>query len=271
MSDLLGGLGELFSWARFFDFLRAGFVVVLFGLVTWVLDRRLRKAAEGGPRAQQVLVLRRAVGGVLVSVGLAIALNQLGFRLTALLGAAGIMTVALGFAAQTSVSNVISGVFLLGERPFSVGDVITVGDTSGEVIAIDLLSVKLRTFDNLRVRIPNETMLKAQVTTQTAYPIRRLELNLGVGCDTDLARMRAILLDLADANPYCLADPAPIYVFSGFGDHALDIQLLVWATREHLLDLRNGLLEEIKQAFEAEGIEMPFPTRTVRLVESSAE
>ena len=108
------------------------------------------------------------------------ALRELGFKLSVLLGAAGVLTVAVGFASQTSASNIISGLFLLGERPFSVGDVIRVGSTTGEVLSIDLLSAKLRTFENLFVRIPNETLIKSEVTNLSRLPVRRLDLKIGI-------------------------------------------------------------------------------------------
>jgi small-conductance mechanosensitive channel len=111
---------------------------------------------------------------ILISV-----LHQLQFSLAPLLGAAGIVGIAVGFASQTSVSNVISGFFLIAEKPFEVDDMIQVGDTVGRVLSIDTLSVKLRTFDNRFVRIPNETIVKSQVTTITRFPIRRLDLNVG--------------------------------------------------------------------------------------------
>lgn len=254
---------SLFTVSRFFDVVRAGFVLGVFALLALAADRYLRRAAERGAHAQQVFLLRRVAGAVLLGVGIALALHQLGFQLGALLGAAGVLTVAVGFAAQTSVSNIISGLFLLGERPFSVGDVVEVGDTSGEVIAIDLLSVKLRTFDNIRVRIPNETMIKAQVSTLTAFPIRRLDVKLGVAYKEDLARVRGVLMGVADGNPLCLAEPAPLYIFLGFGDSSLDLQFSVWAARERFLELRNSIYEEIKLAFDEAGIEIPFPHRSL--------
>lgn len=107
----------------------------------------------------QVLLKRGVLYGVLILMFIS-ALRELGFDLSVVLGAAGILSVAIGFASQTSASNLISGLFLMMERPFSIGDVIRVEQTTGEVISIDLLSVKIRTFDNLFVRIPNESMIK---------------------------------------------------------------------------------------------------------------
>jgi len=103
-----------------------------------------------------------------------------------LLGAAGILTVAPGFASQTSASNLVSGLFMIAEHPFGVGDTIRLGSIAGEVPSIDLLSVNLRTPDNLYVRIPNETMIKSEITNLTRFPIRRLDLEIGVAYKENL-------------------------------------------------------------------------------------
>lgn len=205
------------------------------------------------------LILKRAVFYLIFGLLGVSALRQLGFDLNVILGAAGILTVALGFASQTSASNLISGLFLMLERPFSIGDVIRVNTTTGEVISIDLLSVKLRTFDNLFVRIPNETMLKTEVTTLTKYPIRRADLLVGVAYREDIERVREILMDLAAREPLCLEEPKPLFIFTGFGNSSIDIQFSVWAQRESFLTLKNNMLQAIKIRFDEEGIEIPFP------------
>lgn len=186
-------------------------------------------------------------------------LAQLDIRLTPLLGAAGIVGVALGFASQTSVSNVISGLFLVAEQPFRVDDVIQVGNTTGRVLSIDMLSVKLRTFDNRFIRIPNETLIKSEVTTLTRFPIRRIDLMVGVAYREDMARVRKVLLEVAADNPRILMEPEPAVNFEGFGASSVDFRFVTWATRENFLAARNSLAEGIKARFDAEGIEIPFP------------
>jgi small-conductance mechanosensitive channel len=225
-----------------------------------------------------LMIGKRFIYYGVLALFVASALSELGFGLHVFLGAAGILSVALGFASQTSASNLISGLFLIGERPFAVGDVITVGNTTGEVLSIDLLSVKLRTFDNLYVRIPNETLIKSEVTTLTRFPIRRLDLAISVAYKEDIARVREILMKVAEENPLGLDEPKPLFIFKGFGNAALNIQFSVWAKRDHVLELSNSLQEGIKRAFDAAGIEIsspqamlfkgdaaqPFPVRVVK-------
>lgn len=245
--------------------LLAGFIVA--GLASRAAGRFLSKNFS----QHHVVLFRRLLYWLVLALFIASALKQLGFSLSVLLGAAGVLSVALGFASQTSASNLISGLFLIGEQPFRLGDTIKVGNTTGEVLSIDLLSVKLRTFDNLFVRIPNESLIKSEVTNLTRFPIRRFDLLLGVAYKEKISLVRDVLMAVADKNPLCLDEPAPIFVFVGFGDSALNIQFSVWGKRENFRDLRNSLQEEIKQAFDSAGIEIPFPQRTVHLQSAAGQ
>jgi len=200
---------------------------------------------------------------VLMVLIIVIFLTELGLSLTPLLGAAGILGVAIGFASQTSVSNIISGFFLIAERPFSVGDVIQVGTTTGVVLSIDTLSAKLRTFDNRFVRIPNETLVKSEVTNLTKFPIRRVEVNVSVSYKENVKRVREILLDIADSNPLALQEPAPLVNFSQFGASSIDLFFLVWTNKENFVKLRNELNEEVKRRFDEAGVEIPFPQMVI--------
>ncbi len=186
-------------------------------------------------------------------------MGQLGLSLAPLLGAAGIVGIALGFASQTSVSNIISGLFLIAEQPFKVDDIITVNGTTGVVISVDVLSAKLRTFDNQFVRIPNETLIKTEVRNLTRFPIRRFNAKVSVAYKEDISRVREILLDVAEKNEHSLSEPQPLIVFEAFGASSIDLLFLVWAPVGEYLQLKNTLQEEIKARFDKDGIEIPFP------------
>lgn len=242
---------------RIFLMVGIGFPLVL--LVAALVGRAFRKHLS----LQGAMLLRKGIIYLGTTIVFISVLYQSGYKLTAFLGAAGIVGIAVGFASQTSVSNIISGIFLISERAFEVGDVILIGETKGVVLSIDLLSVKLRTFDNQFIRIPNENMIKSQVTNVTRFPIRRLDIDVGVAYKEDPQRVSDILLDIADRNPLCLDEPAPLVRFQEFGDSALQFLLAVWCTREDFYTLRSNLRQEIKVRFDAEGIEIPFPHRTL--------
>lgn len=187
------------------------------------------------------------------------ALNELGFQLNTILGAAGIVGIAVGFASQTSVSNIISGIFIMVERPFLINDFITIDGTTGQVMSIDMLSIKLRTEDNRFIRIPNETLIKNKLINNTRFPIRRIDIRLGIAYKEDIGHVRTILIDIADNNPLCLQEPAPQVILTGFGPSSIDFLFFLWTTKENFGVVQNVIQEEIIRRFNKEGIEIPFP------------
>lgn len=196
------------------------------------------------------------IGFILLCVS---ALHEAGFSLGPLLGAAGILGVALGFASQTSVSNVISGFFLMGEKAFEIGDILNVNGTVGVVYSIDTLSVKLRAFDNRFIRIPNETMLKSMVVNITRFPIRRAEMKISVAYKEDLEQVKSVIEDVVEKHPLALQEPGMLLVFESFNSSSIDFQLNVWCLKEDFLTMRTQLYMQIKKRFDEEGIEIPYP------------
>jgi small-conductance mechanosensitive channel len=252
-------LAEIFTYQNFVSMIRFA-VLLLIGLpLFYFFSKWARKYATKKFSAQQGMIISKLVlylGVFIISFSV---LNELGFKLTHLLGAAGIVALAVGFASQTSVSNIISGLFLIAEQPFQVNDIITVQNITGVVLSIDILSIKLRTFDNKFVRIPNETIIKSDVINVTHFPIRRVDLNVGVAYKEDIGHVREVLLDIAFKNPLCLNEPEPMVIFQGFGNSSLDLLFVTWAVKTDWLKLKNILAEEVKKRFDEEGIEIPFP------------
>ncbi len=212
---------------------------------------------------QRRMLTRKAIGYTGFVIVLMAVLGELGVKLTALLGAAGIVGIAVGFASQTSMSNIISGLFLISEKPFGIGDVIKVGGITGIIQSIDLLSIKIRTFDNLFVRIPNEKILTSEVTNVTRFPIRRVDIKFQVGYREELARVQSILLDIAQKNHYCLDEPQPIVLFTEFMESGVEVLFGLWFSQNDFLNLKNSIMIDITKRFAAEGIEIPYPHRVM--------
>jgi small-conductance mechanosensitive channel len=148
--------------------------------------------------------------------------------------------------------------FLLLEHPFKVGDWIEVDDVSGYVHSVELLSTYIRTFDNRLIRIPNETVSKSKLTNFTKYAIRRLDLDIRVSCKEDARKVMRIFREVVIANPACFNEPEPLIVFKGFGDASLDFLLAVWTDRNEMQSTRTSLMQDIKERFDREGIELPY-------------
>jgi small-conductance mechanosensitive channel len=249
---------------------RAALTLVIGLVLARVLAGLAGRLAERRGTAQAEMITRRLVFYAIVGLTIAMALDTVGVELGVLLGAAGILTVAIGFAAQTSASNLISGVFLLGERPFSVGDTIEVGGTTGEVLAVDLLSVKLRTFNNLYVRVPNESLIKSQITNLSRNPIRRFEIELRVAYSEDLDRLRALLFSLADSDPDILEEPEPTVWVDRLGESAIHIRFLVWAAnRAGFFDVRSRMLETVARGLAQHRVAIGYPKVEVDEVDAS--
>lgn len=248
------------AWGKW---LSAGVLLLLGLIVGSLVSRNVGRLVEKRTTKHHQAIIRRVFFYlVFIIFGMA-ALREAGFSLEVVLGAAGILTVAIGFASQTSASNIISGLFLVMEKPFEIGDMIEVDATAGEVIAIDLLSVKIRTPDNLFVRVPNETLIKSRVVNRSRFPIRRIDLSVGIAYAEDVERVRDLLLGLAQQNAVCLEDPKPFVLVTGFGASSVDLQFSFWVPKDKFFEGRGGMMVAIKKTLDQQGIEIPFPHTSI--------
>jgi small-conductance mechanosensitive channel len=235
-------------------------VIVFLGLlIVRIIDIIVRRTIVRGASEQAKVVFHKSViymGWVLISLSV---LSELGVRLSALLGAAGLVGIAVGIASQKSLGNIISGFFLVSDRTFEVGDVVKIGTITGLVHSLDLLSIKLRTFDNTLIRIPNDEIISTDLTNITRFPIRRMDFKLRVAYKERLPVVKELLLDIARSNPLCLTEPEPFFMYTEFGSSGIEILFAVWFEKSNYVDVKNSVFEEIKGRFEAEGIEIPFP------------
>ncbi len=214
--------------------------------------------------AHQKLVWRRGIFYFIFLIFVMASLKEAGFKLSVFLGAAGILTVALGFASQTSASNLISGLFLIGEGSFEIGDTIQItlirgNSIEGEVISIDLLSVKLLTQDNVYVRLPNEQLIRAPVHNLSKFPIRRIPITLAINFHEDIIKVREVLLDVAQKYPLVLADPKPAVTVTAFRESSIELLFAVWCQQENFLKVRDEMQERIRNGFLENQIEIPVP------------
>ncbi|OTG96106.1 mechanosensitive ion channel family protein [Acinetobacter sp. ANC 3832] len=214
--------------------------------------------------AHQRLVWRRGIFYFIFLLFVVASLKEAGFKLSVFLGAAGILTVALGFASQTSATNLISGLFLIGEGSFEIGDTIQItlirGHTiEGEVISIDLLSVKLLTLDNVYVRLPNEQLIRAPVHNLSKFPIRRIPIVVAINFNEDINKVREVLLNVANDYPLTLADPKPRVSVTAFGESSIELLFALWCKQDNFLQVKDEIHEMIRNRFVENQIEIPVP------------
>lgn len=275
VSKLLSQVGsELSSLARpgfYGDLLGVAGLVALVLVSFKVLQVLVVRFLKGRVAERRAALAGRLIRYAAFTVAAMTVFDRLGIDLSALLGAAGIAGVAVGFAAQTSVSNVISGLFLISEKPFQVGDSIQVGEVAGIVQSIDFLSVKIQTFDNRFIRVPNETIIKSNVVNVTRYPIRRLDLWVTVSYKADLAIVKRVLEEIAADNVHVLDNPEPLILMDKFDVSGVSVLFGLWFEKSDFLALKNSIIMDVKQRFEVEGIQIALPQLDVRLEGSSLD
>ena len=225
--------------------------------------RGIERALSTALDKHQIMVAKKlAFYGVLV-LGTLTGLNEAGINLSVLVGAAGVVSVAVGFASQTTMSNLISGIFMLIERPFMSGDLIRIGSTTGEVTAVGLLSTILKTAENTMVRIPNESLMKSEITNLTRYPLRRVELEIGIPYSADIGRARLVILGAVSELTVTCMEPEPSFMFKSFGESAVNVSVAFWVAKDRVLDAQLMGAEAVKKAMDLASIEMPFPQRSL--------
>ena len=228
-----------------------------------------RLGFDAGTRYAIVTIL----GYIIFGVGLFVALDKLGLQWSQLKWVVTGLSVGIGLGLQKIIANFVSGLIILFERPVRLGDYVTIGEQSGNVTRIQIRATTLVDLDNREIIIPNEALISERVTNWTlSNSITRLVVNIGVAYGTDTDQAKAIMTDVAKANPLILDTPAPQVIFGGFGDSSLDFELRTYLKSfEDRAPTRHGLHTEINKAFEDAGISIPFPQRDLHVMSPNAE
>jgi small conductance mechanosensitive channel len=216
------------------------------------------QARHGGDVALQAFV-SSMVRYLVIIVGLIAVLQQLGIKTTSILAVLGAASLAVGLAMQGALSNVAAGVMLLILRPYRAGDLVEVSGQRGTVVALDLFTTELITLDGLKVIMPNGKVFGEMITNYSAPETRRMEITIGIDYDDDIDKALGIMLATANADERVLDTPEPWARCVGLGDSSVNVALRVWATQDNFWDLYHDLIKRLKQAFDAEGISIPFP------------
>lgn len=257
-TSFINWIKSFITWENLFKLLGAVFIIFVMWIVFHLIAKAIRRVPETKLPAQRTAVIIRFLKYIFYIIVVLYVLGLFGINLKAIWGAAGIAGVAIGFAAQTSVSNLISGLFVLTEGSIHVGDTIIVGDVTGIVDEVKLLSIRVHTYDNQMVRIPNSTIINSNLTNNSYHNKRRLTLNVGVDYSTDMKLALETLKKAPELCPTVLKDPAPAVWFDGFADSSINLVVAVWFKPADFLQTKNDLYIAIKKVLDEANISIPF-------------
>lgn len=242
--------------------LAAVLVFLAFYLLLRVLQPALRsilRRADFAPALIHLLV-DGLVRGTMLILGLIMAVNQLGINIAAALAGLGVLGIAVGFAAQETIANMIAGFLIFWDRPFRVGDWVTTQDRDGEVSDITLRTTRIRTLDNTYVVIPNRQIIGELLVNHSMYGETRVNIPIGIAYKESIAEARRVILAAVADLDGVLDDPAPSVVAAGLGDSSVDLTVRVWiAQAREEVPVRFRVVEACKVALDQAGIEIPFP------------
>ena len=244
--------------------------LITLGVGWWLVNRLTGKL-------RQLLAVRKAdlalqgfistLVNIILKVLLVVSVaSMIGIQTTSFVAAIGAASLAVGLALKGSLANFAGGVLILLFRPFKIGDWIEAQSVSGTVDSIQIFHTVLRTGDNKTVIVPNGNLSNGIITNYNRQPTRKVVFDVGVDYEADLQKVREVLLALAD-DPRVLKDPAPAVVVTALGDSAITMSLRVWVDTPNYWDVLFMFNEHARDRLKAQGVDIPFPQRVVRVVQ----
>lgn len=260
VTDSLGSI-----WEAFLEAIPRIGIAILLILAGWLIGRLVRsvvqRTLEGNQTESFTRVMSKMAGWVVLGVGVLLALTVI-FPSVApvdLLAGLGIFSVAIGFAFQDILENLLAGILLVLREPFHGGDQVEVNGHLGTVEEITIRETRMKTFDGKRVLVPNADVYKNAIVVQTAFEQRRVAFIVGVAYEADLAEARRVIEDAVNGVEGVASDPAPEAFVTELGTSTVNFQVRFWADpRQHeSVETRDRVIEAVKKALDDAGVEMP--------------
>lgn len=244
-------------------------------IVLTYLEKRIADKTENKVDDVVFDLLNKFAGVIIYILAVILALDLLGINVVPFIAGAGVLGVAVGFAAKDTLSNLIAGVLLIIDRPFEIGDRIEVwaaptgSATWGDVIDIGIRATRIKTTDNIIIIIPNNEIMKRDIVNYTSInAMIRVRINIGIAYDADLAKAKQIVLDVAAATPWVFKGRPAKVVVQNFGESSVDLQLRIWIQEaRRRMDTISHITDKVKEAFDEKGIEIPYPKRDITITE----
>ena len=274
-SDAKSVLSGIIEWAKsieggrrwMWNFVK--FALILF--VSWILARVVtrfinwffERSAKLSKLAERLI--SSTIRNIFLFIGFAIALTALEVDITPLIAAIGATGLVVGLALQGTLSNFASGLLILINRPFDVGDVVSAGGITGTVDQMNLVSTRFKTFDNQSIYVPNNEIWNNVITNITANDTRRVDLEFRTGYDDDFERAESIIRDVVLGHELVLDDPEPTVITHSLADSSVNIVCRPWAKTSDWWTVKTEVTRAVKRRFDEEGIRIPFAQQDVHI------
>ena len=263
-------LKDYITWNNLFKVAISIVALLVFYTFYRIIKRIIKKRVAVKMEPHNAQMLSKAISYVFyILMGMYI-LSLFGIDLKAIWGAAGVAGLAIGFAAQTSVSNIISGLFVVSEKTLKIGDYIEVGGVAGTVDTIGLLSIKIHTAANQMIRIPNSTIINNNLINYSRFPKRRFVFEIPIGYDMDLKYVYNVVSKIPAKCKSVIKDPAPLLFYDGFGD-AIKLKLAVWFNNGDLFAVKTEVYTEIVKTCREENVTIPFTHYDITILNDKGE
>jgi small conductance mechanosensitive channel len=235
----------------------------LIGLLTRATHKALHKTGRVNALLQNFLcsVVNKTCWVLLLMV----VVQRMGVNIAPLIAGLGVTGFILGFAFQESLGNLASGMMIAINQPFKVGDYVSVGGIEGAVVELNMMAATLTTGDFKKVVVPNKVIWGSAITNYTAMDKRRVEVAVSIAYGADIGKAKRVALDVLRAHPLVLAEPAPIAEVLSLGDSSVNLVLRPWAAPAHYWAVFFAVNQAVKEAFDQNGIEIPFPQLDVHM------
>jgi small conductance mechanosensitive channel len=248
-------------------------MLIVFWIIAKIVEAAVRKAFSVTRKGSDLLrdFTTKFVRRLILLIGLMVAVTMLEVNIGPVLAVVGAAGFIVAFALQGTLSNFASGLLILAYRPFDVGDAVNVAGVAGAVESMNLVSTHIKTFDNQRVIVPNNSIWGSVITNITGLPTRRVDMVFGIGYDDDAAKAQQILEDILKNHPNVLDDPAPVVKLHELGDSSVNLICRPWTKTSDYWAVYWDVTREAKERFDAAGITIPYPQRDVHIHQVPAE
>lgn len=247
-------------------------VLLLVGLkvAKWLAGVAERGMTRAAVEPTAVAFLRKVAYIILLVVLFLAVLQVIGVPMASMIAVLGAAGLAIGLALKDSLSNIASGVMLVTLKPFRAGHVVTIAGETGTVESVSIFQTRLRGADNQLIVLPNSLITSDAIINLTPDTMRRIELVVGIAYDADIAKARAVALDIMHADGRLLADPAPDVLVYALADNSVNLGIRCHVGNDDYFVTKCELTEQLKLAFDRAGIGIPFPQRDVHIYHHAA-